>query len=354
VTRPDRIELWDVALPLLRPLIAGDGMLETRRAIVVRVTHNQVEGWGEAAPYPGHTRETADEAWQLLVQEARRILGGDEPVLIEGSCATAAMDAATTALRAAAKGVALATEAGGGPSPVAVSAVIGMAAAPADVIGAVATAIEAGHTHVKLKVAPGRLAAVAEVRRHFPDLTIAVDGNGSFRRSDLDELAALDTLGLTYIEQPLSPLDLPGSATLQERIATPVCLDESVKRLGDIVTIAAAGAAHAVALKPGRLGPTLTRRGIELAMRHRIDVKIGGLVESGIGAAHTVALATHPHVSLASDLAGSSMWFARDLVIPPWKVRQGMVTPPATPGLGVTVDRLFLEEIATRHIRFPR
>jgi O-succinylbenzoate synthase len=302
----------------------------------------------------GHTRDTVDEAWELLSKEGRRILGGDDPVLIEGSSATSAMDEALTSLRADHNGAPLATEVGGGLDPVAASAAIGLGATLSDVIGAVASAVDAGHSHVKLKIDPGRLHWVDVVRKDFPDLGLAIDPNGSFRRADFGDLVALDALQLEYVEQPLSPLDLPGHATLQARMSTPICLDESVKRLGDVVTIAASGAARAVSLKPGRLGPSLTSRGIALAARHGIDVKIGGLVETGVGKTHAVALASHPHVSLPSDLAASAHWFAHDLVTPPWTVKGGVMTPPTDSGLGVAVDRAYLDEIATRHIRLPR
>lgn len=352
--RPQHIELWDVELPLERPMVTSSGMVETRRVVIICVGRDRAVGWGEAAPYPGHTRDTADEAWELLVGEARRILGGDTPVLIEGSSGTSAMDAALTSLRADHNGSALAVEIGGSADPVAASAAIGLGGTLADTIGAVALAVEAGHTSIKLKVDPERLAWVGAVRRDFPDIGLALDANGSFRRSQFDQLVALDALDLTYLEQPLTPLDLPGSATLQARMATPICLDESIKRLGDIVTVAAAAAARAVSLKPGRFGPTLTIRGLALAARHGIAVKIGGLIETGIGRAHAVALASHPHVSLASDLAHSTHWFARDLVDPPWEVSDGSITPPAAPGLGVAVDRTYLDELATRNIRLPR
>lgn len=353
IARPTRIQLWDVTVPLVRYFWTTEGSMTERRSIIVKVTRDQHEGWGEAAPYPGHTRDTADEAWELLVRESRRILGADEPVLIEGSCATAAMDQALTSLRAAYQGVPLVSEVGGARIPVLASAAIGMSDDMAEILDAVAEALAEGHRHIKLKIEPGYAQTVMAVRKKFPELGISVDANGSFRRMDVDELVALDELELTAIEQPLSPLDLPGNAALQARIATPVCLDESVKRIGDIVTIAASGAARAVSLKPGRLGPTLTMRGLELAARYRLETKIGGLLETGIGRTHALALATHPVVSLPSDLAASAHWFSRDLVRPPWQVVDGSMTPHEGVGLGTTIDQVELDARAVRTLRIP-
>jgi len=353
IARPTLIQLWDVTVPLLRPFQTTAGEITERRCIVVKVSRDEAEGWGEAAPFPGHTRETADEAWELIAQEGRRILGADEPVLIEGSCATAAMDEALTSLRAAHNGVTLAAEVGGEREPVLASAAIGLHESAAETIDAVTEAVGEGHRHVKLKIAPGHVDIVAAVRDEFPKLGISVDANGSFRRFDMKELVDLDELDLTAIEQPLSALDLPGSAMLQERIATPICLDESVKRIGDIVTISASHAARAIALKPGRLGPTLTQRGLELAARYRLATKIGGLLETGIGRTHALALATHPAVSLPSDLAASAHWFARDLVKPPWELTFGSLMPYATAGFGATIDHAELEARAVRTMRLP-
>ncbi len=230
------------------------------------------------------------------------------------------------------------------------SAAIGLADTPADLIGVVAEVVDRGYRHVKLKTTPGRGAEIAMVREHFPDLGIAIDGNGSFGRADRNEIVDLSSLQLDYIEQPLPAANLQGHAELQLRIDTPLCMDESIRRLGDIVTVATAGAAQAIVLKPGRLGPTLTARGFTLATRHGLGVKIGGLIETGIGKHHLVALATHPSVSLPSDLAGSRHWYSRDLVDPPWELRAGELHPRSA----LTVDRDALSKATVRHHRFHR
>ncbi len=348
--RPNDLELWDVELLLEQPLASAAGTTTARRSVIIRAGAGELVGWGEAATHPGQTRDDHQEAWQLLMLESARILGGSDPELITGSAATSALDQAITMLQAAAGHQSLADHIGGSMEPIAASAAIGLAATPADLIGAVAKVVDMGYRHVKLKTAPGRSSEIAAVRQHFPGLGIAVDGNGSFGRADRNELVELSSLELDYIEQPLPAANLQGHADLQLRIDTPICVDESIRRLGDIVTVATAGAAQAVVLKPGRLGPTLTARGFTLATRHGLGVKIGGLVETGIGKHHLVALATHPSVSLPSDLAGSRHWFSRDLVDPPWELAAGELHPRSL----LTVDRDALAAATVRHHRFHR
>lgn len=348
--RPTDVEVWEVDLPLRRPLTAASSTVTSRRSSIVRMATSDFEGWGEAAAQPPHTRDTSDEAWQLLLTEAGRILGAEDPVLIEGSAATSALDQALTALQASAAGQSLAEYVGGALEPVPASAAIGLLATAADLVGAVAVAVDAGYRHVKLKIAPGRTADVRTIRVRFPELGIAVDGNGSFGRSDWDDLVALDQLDLDYIEQPLSAANLNGHAELRRRLDTKVCLDESIRRLGDIVTVASAQAADAVALKPGRLGPTLTARGFTLAARHGLDVKIGGLVETGVGKHHLVSLGSHPAVSLPSDLAASQHWFEQDIVDPEWELADGSLHPRSL----LTVERDAITARALRRHRFRR
>lgn len=342
--------MWEVELPLRHPLVSAAGTFAMRRATIVRMANGDREGWGEAATYPGHTRDDPDEAWQLVLTEARRLLGAEDPVLIEGSAASAAVDQAVTSLQAAAAADSLAVYLGGDNEPVLPSAVIALGVR-ADVIGAVAAAIESGYRCVKLKVEPGASGTVTAVRNAFPDLAIAVDANGSYSRVDEAELVELDELELDYIEQPFGISHLQRHAELQDRIETPICLDESVRRLGDVVTIATAGAARAVTLKPGRLGPTHVQRALMLAARHGLEAKIGGLVETGVGKHVATALATLPGVTLPSEVTESSFFFERDIVIPPWELdADGLMRPRPS----IEIDRDLIRDTALRHHRFRR
>lgn len=323
--RPARIRLWDVTVPISHGLRTAIGSIYQRRSIILAATGGGHTGWGEAAPVGGHTLDTADDAWALLVAEAGRLIAGGEAVPIEGSTATSAIDTALTDLAARAEGSSLATHLGGDMEPVPASVVIGLPRSPRELVDDVAGAVAAGYRHVKIKIDPQTVHLVAVARHAHPTLGIAVDANGSFDATGIDRLIALDGLGLDYIEQPLAGDDIGTLTVLHDALATPICLDESIRRLADIT--AAAGFADAVALKPGRLGPSLTVQALGVAARNGLHVKIGGLVETGVGRHLLVAMATHPGVTLPSDLAASNRYFDEDLVTPPWQVSGGHLVP---------------------------
>ncbi|MBA2338256.1 MAG: hypothetical protein H0V96_10955 [Acidimicrobiia bacterium] len=332
-----------MTVPMRHGLRTATGSIYRRRSIIVAATGDGHTGWGEAAPVGGHTLDTADDAWVLLVAEAGRIVAGGEAVPIEGSTATAAVDTALTDLAARAGGYSLAIHLGGRMEPVPASLVIGLPRSAHELLDDVAGAVAAGYRHVKVKIDPATVHLVSAVRHGHPSLGIAVDANGSFDATGIDRLVALDSLGLDYVEQPF-PGDAIGTLTeLHDVLATPICLDESIRRLADITT--AAGFADAVALKPGRLGPSLTLQALGVAARNGLGVKIGGLVETGVGRNLLVAMATHPGVTLPSDLAASDRYFEQDLVTPPWRASEGHLIPRQA----LIVDEDALHRFATQH-----
>jgi len=336
-----RVRGWAIELPLREPFVTASGTVTSRRLAAVAVEQEGLVGWGEAAPYPGHGGEDFEQAWDCLRS------GLDA---LPGTSAAAALDEALTDLAAKARGVPLWSHLGGEVAPVAASAALGLATDVGSVHDAVEKARARGYRAAKLKIgpetAPETIAAVVEA---FPTMTFGADANGSLTVDD-PRLAALDTLGLAYLEQPIPPGDLAGLAELARRLHTPIVLDESATDDAAIEQALDQDAGLVFNLKAGRLGTSTAA-----ALARRIGsagcgVRIGGLVESGIGRGHALALATLPEAGVVGDLAASDHFFTTDIVDPPWRLDDaGMLHPPMAPGIGVDVDRDALERHAFDH-----
>ena len=170
---------------------------------------------------------------------------------------------------------------------------------------------------------------------------LTVDANGAYTRADLDHLAVLDEFELQMIEQPLPPDDFEGHADLQRRLATPVCLDESIITVADLERMITLGAGRVLNLKPGRVGGFTTALSmIDLALSAGLDLWVGGMLETGIGRAHNVALASLEAFGLPGDLSPSDRYWVRDVVDPPWVMEGGTLpVPRVEPGIGVRPDQ---------------
>ncbi len=334
------LEAWALDLPLRQPFVTSAGTVTSRRVAVLAISLDGLVGWGEAAPFPGHT-EPFDEAWAHL-RTGAGLFDPDLP-----STAAAAIDQALGDLAARAAGVPLWTHLGGSPAGVPAGATVGLADGAAQ-RREVAALHAAGYRAVKLKVDPSiPVAEIEKLRAAFPDVTFGADANGSFPSADDPALAAWDRAGLAYFEQPLPAPDLVGLATLSRRFSTPVALDESAAGAAAIRRALAAAAGTVVTLKAGRLG---TSRAAGLAAEIAAvgwHVRVGGLVESGIGRSHAVALATVPAADVVGDVAASGRYFTDDLVDPPWRLDgAGCLQPRDGPGIGVEVDRAALDRLA--------
>jgi O-succinylbenzoate synthase len=202
-----------------------------------------------------------------------------------------------------------------------------------------------GYRRIKCKIRPDwDVAMVRQVRKRFPDVPLMVDANSAYTLADADLLAALDEFDLMMIEQPLAYDDLVDHAELQRRIRTPICLDESVPSLAAARAALALGSARIINIKPGRVGGLTVAEAIHnLCQARDVPVWCGGMLETGIGRAHNVALASLPGFSLPGDISGSARYFHQDIVEPPFEVNaDGTMTVPTDPGIGVDVvlDRL--------------
>jgi O-succinylbenzoate synthase len=206
---------------------------------------------------------------------------------------------------------------------------------------------DAGYHHAKLKISPATdPAGLSDLKRTFPEVTLALDANESLGAGLTERLKSLDSLGFAYIEQPGAAEDLTGHARLRRELTTPIALDESASSVAAIKQILHTNATDIVNLKAGRFGTTETLTLAKRIAAAGLRVRLGGLVETGIGRAHAVALATCPEFSVVGDIAGSDLYFDNDLVDPTWRIEAGQLRPSDRPGIGVEVDVAAVERFA--------
>jgi O-succinylbenzoate synthase len=206
--------------------------------------------------------------------------------------------------------------------------------------------LDLGYRRIKLKIKPGwDVSVVAAIRERHPRVLLSVDANAAYTLADAERLRQLDAYGLLMIEQPLAHDDLVDHARLQQGLATAVCLDESITSHERARQAIETGACRIVNMKVGRVGGYSEALRIhQLCLERGVPLWCGGMLESGIGRAHNVALASLPGFMLPGDISGSSRYFERDVIVPPVEVaRDGTVAVPTGPGLGFDVDMAFLE-----------
>jgi o-succinylbenzoate synthase len=361
--------LREIRLPLKHPFRISSGVVTERRILLLELEADGLRTWSECVAFeqPNYSPETIETAWLALREWlAPRLLGvelagpGDvEPLLEEGvrghRMAKAALEMGVWALAAEQEGVSLARRLGGERSSIPVGVSLGIQSTPEALVAQAADAAAAGYRKIKLKVAPGAdVAFVAAVRAALPDAPLMVDANNAYTMADADTLAQLDEFNLVMIEQPLEHEDLVRHAELQQRLRTPLCLDESITSLNRAEDMIRLGSGRIVNIKPGRVGGFTASRAIhDLCLAHDIPVWCGGMLETGIGRAYNVALATLPGFTIPGDLSPSARYWERDIVDPEWTMSaDGMVRVPADrPGIGVTVDEGRIDDLTVRRER---
>jgi len=339
-----------VPLDLVGPLRTSSGTHSARTAVLVAVRLDDgTVGWGEnVAPeesfYTGETSSASIRAMRGDLLRGITDRDFDAPSALDASwwgttefpMARCAVESAVWDAWCRGRVVALATALGGSPGDVAVGAVVGLHPSADDTVTEAVARVAEGYRHLKLKIAPGRdREVVAAVRDAIgPDVSLSVDANGAYSADDVDLLAGLAEIGVVLVEQPFAPGDLAASARMCATGSVRVGLDESIMTMADLDLALAAGAIDAVNVKPSRLGGLGAAVGIlERCRAEGFDAWIGGMLESGIGRAAALALATHPACTLAPDLSASARYFTRD-VTEPFVLAEGRLRVPATPGIG--------------------
>ncbi len=352
---------------LKEPFRISSGTTHERRVLLVEITERGgPTGWGEcvAGETPHYSYETIDTAWlaltQWIVPSMRHRSFPDPPCLyhhlaaqIRGhAMARAAVEMAFWDLCARRQEMSLARLLGGIRPQVATGISLGLRQDVAELAHHAADAVAAGYHRIKLKIEPGRdTAVVAAVRDAVgPTTSLTVDANAAYPPTDTSALEDLDALGLDMMEQPFEADDLLSHADLQQRIATPLCLDESITTVDRAADMVRLGSGRVINIKPGRVGGHTPALAIhDYAAQHRIGVWCGGMLETGVGRAHNVALASLPHFERPGDLSPSARYWDRDIVVPEWMMTDGYLRVPFDrPGIGVDVDTGFVDALTVR------
>jgi o-succinylbenzoate synthase len=337
----EAVELLLIRLPLLRPFTTSFGTTSAKEAVLVRaVGEDGVEGWGEcvAAEDPLYSGEWNAGAWVVLREYlVPAALAGTESGIRGHPMARAALEAAVLDLRLRREGVSLARHLGGTRERVECGVSLGLEDDLDELVAQAARFVGAGYRRIKLKIEPGRdTEVVRAVRDAFPDVPLTADANAAYTLDDWKVFEELDGSGLKYVEQPLREDDLVGHARLQERIATPVCLDETITSLTVARGAVEIGACRVINVKVGRVGGLAESRRIhDWARDAGVPLWCGGMLETGIGRAVNVAVASMPGFTMPGDTSGSDRYFERDLTRPFVVDPDGTMEVPTGPGIGV-------------------
>ncbi len=360
--RVDRIDWTLIGLRLREPFRISSGMTHERPILIVKLDLGGVTGIAEcvAGEAPNYSYETvATVRWVIdrhlapallgqRFQHPREIAPFLDRVARGHRMAKAALEMAAWEGFARGRGESLASALGGTRAAVPAGVSIGIQPDTDTLLARIAGFLDQGYRRIKLKIAPGRDEVVLDaVRAAWPDTALTVDANAAYGRDQLEHLASFDRFRLALLEQPFPEDAVLLHARLQERMSTPVCLDESIttpERCREAIEL---GATRVVNIKPGRLGGHQSSLEVhDLCAQAGIPVWCGGMLESGIGRAHNVALASLPNMRLPNDTSGSDRYWVRDVVSPPFRVdADGMVAVPTGPGLGVEIDEEFLRSI---------
>ena len=357
--RLDALELRLVRLPLLEPFVVSFGRMDSRLAVLLRLEAGGQAGWGECVAFesPLYSYETAGTARHVIREHlAPAILGAEVKDLTDLAArfrtfrghpmAKAGIELAFVDLVARLRGEPIARLIGGTRSRIEVGVSLGIQPTVEALDERVTHFLELGYRRIQLKIKPGAdVSVVAEIRRRHPQILLSVDANAAYTLADAALLRQLDAYDLLMIEQPLAHDDLVDHAKLQQTLRTAICLDESITSHEQARQALETGACRIVNMKIGRVGGYSEALRIHgLCVERGVPLWCGGMLETGIGRAHNVALASLTGFTLPGDISGSRRYFERDVIVPPVEVAaDGTVGVPTSAGLGFDVDMDFLE-----------
>jgi o-succinylbenzoate synthase len=360
----EEIVLREIRMRLRAPFETSFGVTQDRRILLLEVVVDGISGWGEVTTIesPSYNSETTDTAWHVISEFiVPRLIGRSltraaeaAPVLaaIRGhQMAKAGVENALWDAEAQLKGVPLATLLGGTLKEIACGVSLGIRETPEALVRKVAEELSCGYQRIKLKIKPGKdLDFVAAVRREFPHIRLSVDANSAYELKDAQHLKKLDAFGLLMIEQPLQWDDIYSHGKLQAQIQTAICLDECINNAAHAVAATESGACRIINIKLGRVGGHSSAREVhDVCQERSLPVWCGGMLESGVGRAHNIAMSTLPNFTLPGDVSASHRYWNEDIIEPEVEVSfAGTIKVPAGPGLGYAIKRDLIEQLMVR------
>jgi O-succinylbenzoate synthase len=363
--RIDNIVLRELHIPLVRPFETSFGVTRDRRILLVEIQSEGLTGWGEctAGEHPFFSGESTDTAWQVIVNELGPMLASAESVEHGGDCpeiffsvrgnpmARAALENAVWDLEAQREGMSLAQLLGGVRDVIPCGVSIGIQSSIPALMDTIERELAAGYQRIKLKCKPGwDIEVFDRVRSRWPGITLSCDANSAYRLRDADHLVSFEAFDLLMIEQPLWHDDFYYHSMLQKRMNTAICLDESIRNRRDALAAIEMESCRIINLKLGRVGGFSEAIAVHNAAQERgIPVWCGGMLESGVGRSHNIALSTLENFSLPGDVSASARYWVDDIIEPEVTVsRQGEILIPDVPGRGYEVRTDLVEQLTVR------
>ncbi len=362
----EKLELREIEMPLLAPFETSFGRTTVRRILIVRAfDRSGAFGYGEctASEGPFFSHETIDTAWLITSKYIGPLLAQNRPTqaadigpalasIRDHRMAKGGVEAAVWDLEAKLAGMPLWRYLGGTQPVIRCGVSIGLQPTIDALLEKVSRELESGYQRIKIKIKPGADIQLLEaVRSRFPAITLSVDANSAYSLDrDLDLLKQMDRYGLLMIEQPLAAGDLLDHAKLQRVLNTPICLDESIVSIASAAHALELGSCRIINIKLGRVGGHAEARTIQaFAKSNDIPVWCGGMLESGIGRAHNIAMSTLPGFTLPGDVSASARYWAEDIIDPPVTVAgDGTIHVPSAVGIGYAVDERRIESLTVR------
>lgn len=362
-----RIELIEINLPLVHFFETSFGRTYERRIILTHVTDDEgAEGWGEVTcgETPSYSEEWTDAAWVTIEKIlAPMVLGAEfekaEKVWdlmkrVRGNrMAKAAIETAVWDLEAKKLNVPLWKHLGGVNREIACGVSIGIQDSVEQLLEKIQTELDAGYQRIKIKISPRwDYEVIKRVRETFGDILLMGDANSAYTLDDIDKLKSLDEFDLMMLEQPLPHDDIIDHAVLQKSIKTPICLDEPIKSPEDARKAIELKSGKIINVKNGRVGGHSESKRIEKICReNKIPVWCGGMLESGIGRAHNIAISTLEGFTLPGDVSASKRYWNEDIIEPAVEVSaSGTITAPESAGIGFEVKRDRIDKLTVRKI----